>query len=191
MQKSGNLEGFGQKSIENLRTAVENSKKQNLHRLIFGLGIRYVGEATAKTLGKSVKNIFELQHFSIEQLQQLKDIGSKVGESIYEFFHNDDNIKMLTTLADIGLNTNGDKVESKTGALSGQTFLFTGTLPTLKRSDAEKLAEDNGGKLLSSVSNNLNYLVTGDSAGSKFDKAKKIKSIKIINEEEFLNMIQT
>jgi len=186
-----NLEGFGQKSIENLRTAIENSKKQNLHRLIFGLGIRYVGEATAKTLGKSVKNIFELQHFSIEQLQQLKDIGSKVGESIYEFFHNDDNIKMLKTLADIGLNTNGDKVESKTGTLSGQTFLFTGTLPTLKRSDAEKLAEDNGGKLLSSVSNNLNYLVTGDSAGSKLDKAKKIKSIKIINEEEFLNMIQT
>ena len=186
-----NLEGFGQKSIENLRTAIENSKKQNLHRLIFGLGIRYVGEATAKTLGKSVKNIFELQHFSIEQLQQLKDIGSKVGESIYEFFHNDDNIKMLTTLAGIGLNTNGDKVENKNGALSGQTFLFTGTLPTLKRSDAEKLAEDNGGKLLSSVSNNLNYLVTGDSAGSKLDKAKKIKSIKIINEEEFLNMIQT
>ena len=98
---------------------------------------------------------------------------------------------MLTTLAGIGLNTKGDKVEIKAGSLSGQTFLFTGTLPTLKRSEAEKLAEDNGGKLLSSVSNNLNYLVTGDSAGSKLDKAKKIKSIKIINEEEFLNMIQT
>ncbi len=191
MQKWADLEGFGQKSIENLRTAIENSKKQNLHRLIFGLGIRYVGEATAKTLAKSVENIFELQHFSIEQLQQLKDIGSKVGESIYEFFHNGDNIKMLKTLAGIGLNTNGDKIENKTGALSGQTFLFTGTLPTLKRSDAEKLAEDNGGKLLSSVSSNLNYLVTGDSAGSKLDKAKKIKSIKIINEEEFLNLIQT
>jgi DNA ligase (NAD+) len=185
------LEGFGKKSITNLRDAIENSKKQSLHRLIFGLGIRYVGEATAKTLGKSVENIFDLQHFSIEQLQQLKDIGSKVGESIYEFFHNDDNIKMLTTLAAIGLNTKGDKVEDRAGKLSGQTFLFTGTLPTLKRSDAEKLAEDNGGKLLSSVSNNLNYLVAGDSAGSKLEKAKKIKSIKIINENEFLNMIQT
>jgi DNA ligase (NAD+) len=190
-EEIANLEGFGQKSIDNLRNAIESSKKQSLHRLIFGLGIRYVGEATAKTLGKSVKNIFELQHFSIEQLQQLKDIGNKVGESIYEFFHNSDNIKMLTTLAGIGLNTKGDKVENKTGTLSGQTFLFTGTLPTLKRNDAEKLAEDNGGKLLSSVSNNLNYLVAGDSAGSKLDKAKKIKSIKIINEQEFLNMIQT
>ena len=190
-EKIANLEGFGQKSLDNLRNAIESSKNQSLHRLIFGLGIRYVGEATAKTLGKSVENIFELQHFSIEHLQQLKDIGSKVGESIYEFFHNRDNIKMLTTLAVIGLNTKGDKVENKTGTLSGQTFLFTGTLPTLKRSDAEKLAEDNGGKLLSSVSNNLNYLVTGDAAGSKLDKAKKIKSIKIINEQEFLNMIQT
>src|SRR6185503_21038029 len=98
---------------------------------------------------------------------------------------------MLTTLAGIGLNTNGDKVENKNGALSGQTFLFAGTLPTLKRSDAEKLAEDNGGKLLSSVSNNLNYLVAGDSAGSKLEKAGKIKTIKIINEQDFLKMIQT
>lgn len=190
-EEIANHEGFGQKSIDNLRNAIESSKNQSLHRLIFGLGIRYVGEATAKTLGKSVESIFDLQHFSLEQLQQLKDIGNKVGESIYNFFHNSDNIKMLTTLAAIGLNIKGDKVEDKIGKLTGQTFLFTGTLPTLKRSDAEKLAEDNGGKLLSSVSNNLNYLVAGDSAGSKLDKAKKIKSIKIINEKEFLNMIQT
>ena len=190
-EKIGNLEGFGQRSIDNLRLAVENSKKQNLKRLIFGLGIRYVGEATAKTLSKSVDSIFDLQNFSIEDLQKLKDIGSKVGESIYEFFHNEDNIKMLKTLTAIGLNEKGDKAEEKTGKLSGQTFLFTGTLPTLKRSDAEKLAEDNGGKLLSSVSSNLNYLVAGESAGSKLEKAKKIKTIKIINEIDFLNMIQT
>ncbi len=91
----------------------------------------------------------------------------------------------------LGLNIKGDKVEDKIGKLSGQTFLFTGTLPTLKRNDAEKLAEDNGGKLLSSVSSNLNYLVTGDSAGSKLEKAKKIKTIKIIDEQDFLKMIQT
>ena len=185
------LEGFGQKSIDNLRNAIENSKKQNLHRLIFGLGIRYVGETTAKTLGKSVDNIFDLQQFSIEALQNLKDIGSKVSESIFNFFHNADNVKMLETLASLGLNTNGDKVENKTGLLTGQTFLFTGTLPTLKRSDAEKLVEDNGGRILSTVSNNLNYLVAGESAGSKLEKAKKIKSIKIIDEQDFLYMIQT
>jgi DNA ligase (NAD+) len=186
-----NMDGFGQKSIDNLRHAVESSKKQSLHRLIYGLGIRYVGEATAKTLGKSVKSLFDLEHLSVEDLQRLKDIGSKVSESIYEFFHNHDNIKMLKTLSDIGLNTKGDKAEDKTGPFWGKTFLFTGTLPDLKRNDAEKMAEDNGGRILSSVSTNLNYLVAGDAAGSKLEKAKKIKSVKIINEQEFLNMIQT
>ncbi|HVZ98019.1 MAG TPA: NAD-dependent DNA ligase LigA [Chitinophagaceae bacterium] len=185
------IEGFGQKSIDNLRAAVENSKKQSLHRLIFGLGIRYVGEATAKTLSRSVDSIFDFQHFTPDQLEELKDIGSKVGESIYEFFHNKDNISMLKTLAGMGLNMKGDKAEVNTGPLSGYTFLFTGTLPTLKRSEAEKLAEEKGGRLLSSVSANLNYLVAGEAAGSKLDKAKKIKTVKIIDEEEFLKMIRT
>ncbi|MDQ6889670.1 MAG: NAD-dependent DNA ligase LigA, partial [Bacteroidota bacterium] len=185
------LEGFGEKSIDNLKAAIENSKKQNLGRLIFGLGIRYVGETTAKILGKSVDSIFDLKNFSIEELQQLKDIGHKVSESIYEFFQNEDNVDMLKSLAEMGINTKGDKKITVAGSLSGQTFLFTGTMPVLKRNDAEKLVEDHGGKVLSSVSANLNFLVAGDNAGSKLEKAKKIKSIKIINEQDFLNMIQT
>ncbi|MDQ2863803.1 MAG: NAD-dependent DNA ligase LigA, partial [Bacteroidota bacterium] len=187
----GALEGFGKKSIDNLRTAIDSSKSQDLHRLIFGLGIRYVGETTAKILGKSVDNIFDLQNFSIEELQQLKDIGSKVSESIFDFFHNTDNIKMLETLSGKGINMKGDKTEETGGVLSGQTFLFTGTLPTLKRSDAEKMVEENGGRILSTVSANLNYLVAGESAGSKLDKAAKIKSVSIIDEKEFLDMIRT
>lgn len=190
-EKIAGLEGFKQKSIDNLKSAIENSKKQNLNRLIYGLGIRYVGETTAKTLAKSVDTIFDLKNFSIEDLQQLKDIGGKVAESVFSFFHNEDNLKMLEKLADKGINIKGDKTETIAGKFSGLTFLFTGTLPTLKRSEAEKMAEDNGGKLLSSVSSNLNFLVVGESAGSKLDKAKKIKSIKIINEEDFLNMIQS
>ncbi|MEO8568110.1 MAG: NAD-dependent DNA ligase LigA [Ginsengibacter sp.] len=185
------LEGFGERSISNLKIAIKNSKSQSLNRLIFGLGIRYVGETTAKVLGKSVENIFDLVVFSLEELQELKDIGNKVSESIYEFFQNADNIIMLKTLAKEGVNIKGDKKEEVTGTLSGKTFLFTGTLPQLKRHDAEKLAEENGGKLLSSVSSNLNYLVTGDAAGGKLEKAKKIKTIKIINEQDFLNMIQS
>lgn len=185
------MEGFKQKSTANLKTAIENSKKQNLNRLIYGLGIRYVGETTAKTLAKSVDTIFDLKGFTIDDLQQLKDIGGKVAESVFSFFHNEDNLKMLEKLADKGVNTSGDKTQPLSGKLSGYTFLFTGTLPTLKRSAAEKMAEDNGGKLLSSVSANLNYLVTGESAGSKLDKARKIKSVQIINEEDFLNMIQS
>jgi DNA ligase (NAD+) len=190
-EKIAGLEGFKQKSVDNLRSAIEKSKKQNLNRLIYGLGIRYVGETTAKTLSKSVDTIFDLKKFSVEDLQQLKDIGEKVAESIFDFFHNEDNIQILDELADKGVNMKGDKSEPLEGKLSGFTFLFTGTLPTLKRSEAEKLAEDNGGKLLSSVSANLNYLVAGDSAGSKLVKAQKIKTVKIIDEEDFLNLIQS
>lgn len=190
-EKIALLEGFKQKSIDNLLTAIENSKKQNLNRLIFGLGIRYVGETTAKILAKNVESIFDLKKFSLEDLQQLKDIGNKVAESIYDFFHNEDNLRMLEDLAAKGINIKGDKTKMVAGKFTGNTFLFTGTLPTLKRNDAEKLAEDNGGKLLSSVSSNLNYLVVGDSAGSKLEKARKIKSIKIISEADFLNMIQS
>ncbi|MEP6583102.1 MAG: NAD-dependent DNA ligase LigA [Ginsengibacter sp.] len=184
------LEGFGEKSMNNLKSAIDRSKAQSLNRLIFGLGIRYVGETTAKVLGKSVESILDLANFSLEELQELKDIGDKVSESIFEFFQNADNIAIIKTLASAGINIKGDKKEASTGTLSGKTFLFTGTLPTLKRGDAEKLAEENGGKLLSSVSNNLNYLVAGDSAGSKLEKAMKLKTIQIINEQDFLNMIQ-
>jgi DNA ligase (NAD+) len=185
------LEGFKQKSIDNLRTAIEKSKSQNLNRLIFGLGIRYVGETTAKTLSKSIDTIFDLPKFSVEDFQQLKDIGEKVAQSVYEFFHNPDNLQIIEELAENGLNMKGDKSELVNGKLSGQTFLFTGTLPTLKRNDAEKMVEANGGKLLSSVSANLNYLVAGDSAGSKLAKAQKLKTVKIISEADFLNLIQS
>lgn len=190
-QKVASLEGFKQKSVDNLRSAIENSKRQPLHRLIYGLGIRYVGETTAKTLAKSVDTIFDLKEYSLEDLQQLHDIGTKVAESIFDFFHNEDNIKMLESLSTQELNMKGDKSQPLSGKLSGLTFLFTGTLPNLKRSEAEKLAEVNGGKLLSSVSANLNYLIAGESAGSKLVKAQKIKSIKIISEQDFLNLIQS
>lgn len=188
-EKISSLEGFKKKSVNNLQTAIENSKTQSLNRLIFGLGIRYVGQTTAKILAKNADTIFDLKRFSLEDFLTLKDIGNKVAESIYAFFHNEENIEMLEKLKDKGINIKGDKTETVGGKLSGSTFLFTGTLPTLKRSNAEKLAEQNGGKLLSSVSSNLNYLVAGDSAGSKLEKARKIKSIKIISEDDFLKMI--
>ena len=191
LEKIASLEGFKRKSVENLRTAIENSKKQSLNRLIFGLGIRYVGETTAKILAKNVDTVFDLKKLQVEDLQHLKDIGNKVAESIFDFFQNEDNIIMLEQLAAKGVNINGDKTAPQTGKLLGNTFLFTGTLPTLKRSEAEKLAEENGGRLLSSVSSHLNYLVAGESAGSKLDKARKIKSINIINEQDFLNLIQS
>jgi DNA ligase (NAD+) len=190
-EKISQLEGFGQRSIDNLKTAIDNSKSQSLNRLIFGLGIRYVGEATAKTLAKAVDHLLDFEKFSLEQLQNLEDVGIKVAGSIYQFFHLADNIEMIKKLEKLGVNLKNTKKEVEiNGKLDQQTFLFTGSLPTLKRSEAEELVEKNGGRLLGSVSSKLNYLVVGEDAGSKLDKAKKISSIKIMNEEEFLKMIK-
>ncbi len=182
------LEGLGEKSIENLKAAIEASKSQPLHRLIFGLGIRYVGETTAKTLAQSVKTIYDLGNFSIEQLQQMDDVGVKVAGSIYSFFTNNDNLEMLQQLQQLGVNMDAKKTEMGSGNLVGQNFLFTGTLLRLKRSDAESMVEKNGGKILSGVSSKLHYLIVGEDAGSKLEKAKNIPSIKILSEDEFLAM---
>lgn len=185
------LEGFGKKSIDNLQSAIEASKHQPLHRLIYALGIRFVGEATAKTLANSIEQLFDLQQKTEEDLQQLEDIGIKVAQSVYQFFRNEDNIQMLKTLQSLGLQFHNEKRnEIAAGGLQGQTFLFTGTLAKLKRSDAETMAEEHGGKIVSGVSAKLNYLVVGEDAGSKLEKAKKINTIKIITEDEFLSLLE-
>jgi len=184
------IEGFGQKSIINLQEAIEQSKQQPLHRLIYAMGIRYVGETTAKTLAQKIKNIFDLESMSLEQLQQLDDVGVKVAGSIFEFFKNEDNILMLKKLQDLGIKIEAEVREQVTGNLSDQTFLFTGTLSKLKRSEAELQVENLGGKILSGVSSKLNYLVCGEDAGSKLEKAKKIPSIKILSEEDFLDLLK-
>jgi DNA ligase (NAD+) len=190
-KKIGELEGFGEKSIENLQTAIENSKNQPLHRLIFGLGIRFVGETTAKTLAQAVDHLLDFKKFSLEDLQNLEDVGPKVAGSIHHFFSTKSNIEMLEQLEKTGLQLKNVKKQHVTdGNLIGQTFLFTGTLPTLKRGDAEAMVEDNGGQILSGVSAKLNYLVVGEDAGSKLDKAKKLNTVKIISEEEFLKLIK-
>lgn len=184
------LEGFGEKSVINMQAAIEASKQQPLHRLIYGLGIRYIGETTAKVLAHRVDHLLDYTRFSVEELQEMEDVGPKVAGSVYQFFHNEQNIQMLHRLEEIGLQLKNRKKELHTGAaLAGQTFLFTGTLNKLKRSEAEAIVEENGGGILGGVSSKLNYLVVGEDAGSKFEKAKKIATIKIIKEKEFLKMI--
>jgi DNA ligase (NAD+) len=185
------MEGFGAKSIDNLRSAIENSKTQPLYRLIYALGIRFVGEATAKTLASAVSYLPDVKDKSQEELQQLDDVGPKVASAIYEFFQNNDNLQLLKELEDLGIQLKNEHKEIHTGGnMNGLTFLFTGTLPTLKRSDAEKMVEENGGSILSGVSAKLNYLVVGEDAGSKLEKAKKLNTVKIISEEEFLSMLK-
>lgn len=188
----GKLEGFGTKSIEKLREAIQQSKQQPLHRLIFALGIRFVGETTAKVLAQKVNHLLDLKNLSLEELQMLEDIGPKVAGSIVHFFSSADNIKMLQELEELGIEMNNStKQRHGGGELEGVTFLFTGTLPTLKRNEAEEMAEARGGKILSGVSARLNYLIVGEDAGSKLDKAKKLNTVKIISEAEFLKMIDS
>lgn len=187
--KLKNLEGFGEKSISNLKEAIEKSKEQPLHRLIYALGIRYVGETTAKTLAQKVESIYDFADYTHEQLQELEDVGVKVAASIYDFFRNTDNMELLKKLEKLGVQMKNTAPAIAEGGLSGLTFLFTGTLSRLKRSEAEERVEKNGGKILSGVSSKLNYLITGEDAGSKLEKARKIPSIKIIDEEEFLKIL--
>jgi len=190
-EEIGELEGFGKKSIENLKAAVEGSKKQPLNRLIFALGIRFIGETTAKVLAHAVNHLLELKNFTAEQLMELEDIGPKVASSVYSFFQNDDNIETLKQLEALGLNLSSDRKSSNTsGNLTGLSFLFTGTMTQLKRSEAEEQVEAQGGTIASGVSSKLNYLVVGEDAGSKLEKAKKITSIKIISEVEFLKLVE-
>lgn len=183
------LEGLGEKSISKLQEAIERSKTQPLHRLIFGLGIRYVGETTAKALARTVGHLSELYTKTREDLLSVEDVGDKVAASILDFFSHPDNRALLDALEREGVCLqNTQKAEAMSGGLSGKTFLFTGTL-SMKRSEAEALAEAKGGSILGSVSAKLNYLVVGEDAGSKLEKAKKLGTVTILSEQEFLNLI--
>ena len=186
----GQLEGFGKKSVDNLKAAIEASKQQPLYRLIYALGIRYVGETTAKTIASQIHHILDLVTLTEEQLQSFEDVGVKVAKSIRHYFAEEKNITLIKELEALGLNMIQTNATAVDGNLSGLNFLFTGTLTQLKRSEAEAMVEARGGHILSGVSSKLNYLVVGEDAGSKLEKAKKIASIKIISEAEFVELVK-
>lgn len=185
------LDKFGEKSIQNLQTAIEDAKHRSLYRLIFGLGIRYVGVTTAKVLAAAITHLKELVHWNKEQLCTLEGIGDKVASSIVQFFEISENIQLIDRLEAAGVRLSQDAKGSshQEGSLSGSSFLFTGTLSHLKRSEAEELVEKQGGTILKSVSSKLNYLVVGEDAGSKLEKAKKLGTVKVITEAAFMEMI--
>jgi DNA ligase (NAD+) len=183
-------EGLGEKSIVKLREAIEKSKAQTLARTIFGLGIRYVGENTSKTLARAISTIEDLYSMDKPALMLLEDIGEKVAQSLVDFFAEDSNRALISDLKALGLSmANEQATAAISGNLAGKTFLFTGTLSQFKRSAAEQIVEDKGGSILGSVSAKLNYLVVGEDAGSKLDKAKKLGTITILSETEFLTLV--
>ena len=184
------LEGWKDKSVENLRSGVEKSKSQPLWRLLVALGIRHVGSATAKMLEKQIQRIDDLVSWNADSLAELEDVGPKVAESILSFFHNEENQALIKSLEELGVKVEKTEEDSalKSNKLEGLTFLFTGSLSRFSRDKAKELVEENGGKNISGVSAKLNYLVAGEKAGSKLTKAEKL-GIPVISEDEFLGMI--
>lgn len=180
------LEGFGEKSISNLIEAIEVSKNNSLERLIFALGIRYVGSKTAKVLAKEFKTLDNLMNATYDELINLKDVGIKIGQSIVDYFNNDDNKKIINDLKNLSLNINylGKDVINK---LDAKTFVLTGTLPTLTRDEAKKMIEDNGGNVSGSVSKKTDFVVVGENPGSKYEKAVEL-GITILDEEKFKDL---
>ena len=186
-----NLEGYGKKKIDNLKSAIKNSKNNSLERLIFGLGIRNVGAKTAKVLAKYYKTLDNLMNASYEELVNISDIGDIIAKSIINYFSNEDNKNIITKLKQLGVNTtyiNNSGYEEK-DEFKGKTFVLTGSLVNITRDKASEIIESLGGKVSSSVSSKTSVVVVGDSPGSKYDKALAL-GIPIWQEDEFLDKIE-
>jgi len=182
------LERMGNKSAENLMQAIERSKQQPLERLIFALGIPYVGSTAAKILAKHFKSLHALMNASYDELVQIEGLGEKMAQSIVAFFKNEQNQNVVNELIKAGVRTETATEEPAGGELLGKTFVLTGTLPHLKRHEAAKLIEKHGGKVTSSVSKKTSYVLAGADPGSKYTKAKAL-GIPVIDEQAFLQMI--
>ena len=186
------LERMAEKSAQNIIDGVEKSKQIPYEKVLYGIGIKHVGETVAKKLAKNFPSIDDLKNATEEELCQVEDIGSKIAKSIVSYLQNPENWEMIERLRSYGVQL--EKGENTTEVLStvleGKTFLFTGKLSLFTREQAEEMVEKHGGKNISAVSKNLNYLVVGEKAGSKLKKAQDIGTITILDEQQFLNLIE-
>jgi DNA ligase (NAD+) len=181
------LERVGEKSVDNLLAEIEKSRKLPLERVILGLGIGQVGTRTAELLAEHFGSMDELMSASAEQLQEVQDVGPSVSASIREFFEEPANIKLIERLRSF-LTFKGIKKVRGT-ALAGKTFVLTGTLPNYSRDAAKKMIEDAGGKVSGSVSKKTDYVVAGEDAGSKLDKARDL-GVKVVDEAEMVKLVK-
>ena len=182
------LERMGPKSAQNLLAAIEISKQAGLARVLFGLGIRYVGVKAAGTIARHFGNIDEVTKAGFDQLVQLEDIGEKIAESLVAYFALPENLALVEKLRKAGLKLTEDKLQT-TGEqpFAGKTFVLTGTLAQLTRADATKLIESLGGKVAGSVSKKTSYVVAGEEAGSKLEKAQQL-GVAVLSEDEFIHL---
>ena len=182
------LEGFKETSANNIINSVNNSKNNDLSKLIFALGIRHIGAKAGKLLADYFKGIDLVMNASVDDILQIDGFGKIMAESVVEFFSSDSTKELIAKLKEAGVNMKSTNVVEDT-RFSGMTFVLTGTLPTLKRAEASKIIESFGGKTSSSVSKKTTYVLAGEEAGSKLDKANKL-GVQVISEEEFKEMIK-
>jgi DNA ligase (NAD+) len=181
------LERVGKKSAQSLLTEIENSKKLPLNRVLFALGIRFVGERTAQLLAESFGSMDTLMKASIEELQAVDEVGPRVAEAIHEFFAEEKNRQLVDKLHEAGLTFTAEK-KRKSSQLEGMTFVLTGTMPDLTREEAKARIEAAGGRVSGSVSKKTSYVVAGEEAGSKLDKARELK-VPVIEQAQLLELL--
>lgn len=179
---------MGDKLASNLLAALEGSKRCDLARYIYALGIRHVGERTAKALAQAFGSVDNLEKATVEELTSVRDIGTTVAQSIFTFFNNPDNRTVIDRLKEYGVSP-AAVAKTVGGRLSGRNFVFTGALTRFSRDEARKLVEDQGGNVVGSVSRKTDYVVVGDEAGSKLVKAREL-GITVISEEDFLELLE-
>lgn len=187
-----NLDRFGEKSIVNMLNGIEQSKNMPFEKVLFGLGIRYVGETVARKLAFAIKTIDRLMNATVEELTAIDEIGQRIAESIVEYFHKPEHIRQISLLRSYGLQFEAQEstIKLQSDKFTGKTFVISGVFEGVSRDELKELIEANGGKMLSSISAKLNYLVAGDNMGpSKLEKAQKLK-IPMISHQELLEMLK-
>lgn len=194
-EKISQLEGFGEKSAQNLKASIEKAKKNPIHRLLHSLSIHHMGKKVSKLLAAEIKHVLELKDWTLESFTNIHEIGPKVGENVIAYFTEGHNVSLLQEMEELGVNltqTEDDipKAVSGDGPFAGKTILFTGTLQTMGRKEAQEKAEAAGAKNISAVSGNLNILVAGEKAGSKLKKATALGTVEILTEEEFIQLLK-
>lgn len=185
------LDRMADKSAQNIIDGIENSKQIPFEKVLYALGIRHIGETMAKKLAKRFKSIEGLQNATLEELENTADVGNKIAISIHEYFAKPEHLALIDRLKKAGLHfETEDSQEEISHILEGKTFLFTGKLTAFTREHAEELVEKNGGRNISSVSKNLDYLVVGEKAGSKLKKAEQLGTVNILDEYQFLDLFE-
>jgi DNA ligase (NAD+) len=180
------VERMGEKSAQNLLDEIERSKGMSLARLIFALGIRHVGERVAEFLAERFPSLEALSHATVEELTALRGVGPQIAQSIVSFFRNEENRRLIAELAAVGVDPRAG--EPQAGPLSGKVFVFTGTLEGLTRDEAQRLVASRGGRVASTVSRQVDYVVVGENPGSKLDRARQL-GIPVLTEAEFRRLI--